>query len=344
MREKLNENQIDNLLLYIDTKFPEYWKNGNKMICCPVHGEVHPSMGVSVEKGVCHCFSCGFAGDFAKLLAYSKPDDFGLDSTSQESIKRTERIAYIKAYNFLIERYHLSDQHEYIKAKNIRRYEEDYNKISDTTISRNTLPYFKLAPFKSGVETYQYFFNRGFHKEDVKKFLIGRDLDNKTITIPVFYEDNILAGIIGRYVDANRNKNERYKIYDNFDRGSVLYPLNISIPIGDTIILVEGQLDAIRMIQLGYRNTYALMSNVITKAQARWIYKNCSKVIWMGDNDIRGIDGRNKSYQILKHQIKFFIVDYPCCGKDACDWKDDDIRNMVENSHSILRKRINRIE
>ena len=77
MSNKLNEAQVDDLLDYIDTYNPNYWKDGDKLVCCPVHGESNPSMGISIEKQVCHCFSCGFAGGFAKLLAHSKPEEFG---------------------------------------------------------------------------------------------------------------------------------------------------------------------------------------------------------------------------------------------------------------------------
>ena len=44
------------------------------------------------------------------------------------------------------------------------------------------------------------------------------------------YQDQIRlevnAGIIGRYISKKRKKNERYKIYDSFNRGQVLYPLD----------------------------------------------------------------------------------------------------------------------
>lgn len=78
MSVRMTEEQVDDLLDYIDTSNPNYWKQGEKLVCCPVHGESNPSMGISIEKQVCHCFSCHFAGDFARLLAYSKPEEFGL--------------------------------------------------------------------------------------------------------------------------------------------------------------------------------------------------------------------------------------------------------------------------
>ena len=68
------------------------WKDDETLICCPVHGESNPSMGISEEKQVCHCFACGFAGDFAKLLVYSKPEEFGLDRSTPEPYKGETKI------------------------------------------------------------------------------------------------------------------------------------------------------------------------------------------------------------------------------------------------------------
>ena len=98
MSNQLNQDQIDDLLTYCGST-PTRWKDTDTLVCCPVHGESNPSMGISSEKQVCHCFSCGFAGDLTKLLLYSRPDDFGFKS------KKDEFRAYRKANDFLISRY-----------------------------------------------------------------------------------------------------------------------------------------------------------------------------------------------------------------------------------------------
>ena len=41
---------------------------GNEQVCCPVHGERRASMSVNTEKGLAHCFACGFGGDAIKLI------------------------------------------------------------------------------------------------------------------------------------------------------------------------------------------------------------------------------------------------------------------------------------
>lgn len=342
MRDNLSEGQVDDLLEYIGTYNPNYWKDGEKLICCPVHGESNPSMGVSIEKQVCHCFSCGFAGDFAKLLSYSLPDEFGLDTSTEDTIRLTSFKAYYKARDFLKDRYELEYYELGQKAHSVKRY-DDVKTIMLSDVSRKELPRYKLAPLRSGKETYKYFFDRGFTKEEMQEYMIGRDLENETVTIPVFFEDGVLAGIIGRYISKSRKKNERYKIYEGFDRGQVLYPVDKFEEDNDTIIIVEGQFDAIRMRRAGFYNTLALMTNNMTNAQAEWIIEHCSCVIWLCDNDERGLEGRDKAQGKLKDYVKFLIVDYPNHGKDVCNWSDDEIGEMVDNAHSVLNRKIRRI-
>lgn len=342
MSNRLTENQVDDLLEYCGTT-PQFWKQGETLICCPVHGESNPSMGISIEKQVCHCFSCGFAGDFAKLLSYSKPEEFGLNLGTEDLKKKTEFRAYRKAKDFLALRYELEYREIGRKTRNIKRYEQIRNVYLEDDEKRIELPRFKLAPFKSGKETYGYFFDRGFTKQEMKDFMIGRDLTNKTITIPVFYEDGVLAGVIGRYISADRKKNQRYKIYDEFERSKMLYPLNKSKPINRVAIIVEGQFDVIRMHRIGYTNTYAIMTNAMSKKQAEWLCLNCDCVIWVGDNDDRGLEGREKARVLLKNKIDFKIVDYPNHGKDVCDWSDEEIINMINTSRGVNIRRLKRL-
>lgn len=344
MSNRLTEAQVDDLLEYIDTYNPNYWKSGEKLVCCPVHGESNPSMGISIEKQVCHCFSCGFAGDFSKLLAHSKPEEFGIKFNPDGKINFASAFrAEKKAREFLALRYELEYHEIGKKTRNVKRYEQTRNVYLEEDEKRVELPRFKLAPFKSGKETYGYFFDRGFTKEDMKEFMIGRDLDNETITIPVFYEDSVLAGVIGRYIAKDRKKNQRYKIYDEFERSKVLYPLNKSKPIKGVALLVEGQLDVIRMHKAGYTNTFATMTNNLSQKQADWLCANCDCVIWIGDNDDRGLEGREKARKLLKNKIDFKIVDYPEHGKDVCDWSDNEIALMLVSARGVNVRKLKRL-
>jgi len=56
----------------------------------------------------------------------------------------------------------------------------------------------------------------------------------------------------------------------------LLYPLDHFESKDDTIIIVEGQLDAIRMHKLGYTNTLAPMTVELSYTQCEWVCKHCS--------------------------------------------------------------------
>ena len=321
MKNSLTKEQIEDLVVECGSTFT-FWRQNDALICCPVHGESNPSMGISAEKQVCHCFSCGFAGNFVWLLFKSQPDRFR---------------SYAETEEYFDDRYELEHHRVSERTLNIPRYETTIEpKVSKS--GSKEIPLYTIAPFKSGKETYKYFYDRGFDKEDVKEFMIGRDLKSKTVTIPIFNAEDKLVGVIGRYISKNRKHNERYKIY-SFERGKLTYPLNKFEPINDTMIIVEGSFDAIRMHKLGYKNTPALMSNNMTVEQADLIASLVSTVIYIGDNDNQGVKAKEENIKMLKDRdIKVLIVDYPDYGKDPCDWKDKDIHNMVKNAHS---KRLN---
>ncbi len=341
-RMNLTEEQIDDLLVYCGTK-PTVWKNGECLVCCPVHGESNPSCGVSAEKQIFHCFSCGSSGSFSKLLYLSLPDEFGYDPSTEDTIKKTWFKAERKARAFLKDRYELEYRELGSTLRYVKRYDEvrqNRIELEDTEI---TIPLWKIAPFQSGKSTYKYFFDRGFDKEDMKKFMVGYDDVSKTVTFPVFNENNKLVGVIGRYISKNRKKNQRYKIYDHFNRSNYLYPLQHFKVIDNTIILVEGQLDAIWCHKCDLPNTLAIMTDYLSEEQVKFIQNHCSRVIYIGDNDERGLEARKKNSEILRGKVEFFVVDFPEQGKDPCNWSYDELHNMVDNAHSIVNRKLRRL-
>lgn len=338
----LTKEQIEDLVQYCGSK-PTQWRDEDMLICCPVHGESNPSCGVSAEKQIFHCFACGASGNFSKFLYMSLPDEFGYDPSTEDTIKKTWFKADRKARQFLKDRYELEYRELGGKVRRTKRFEDFHSNVIELEESEKTIPLWKIAPYQSGKSTYKYFFDRGFDKSDMKKFMIGYDDVNKTITIPVFNQENKLVGVIGRYISKNRKKNQRYKIYDHFNRSNFLYPLQHFKVVNSTIVLVEGQFDVIRCHKADIVNALAIMTDYLSEEQANFIENNCSRVIYIGDNDYRGLEAREKNREILKGRVDFLIVDFPKHGKDPCDWSDTELHNMIDNAHSIMNRKIRRI-
>lgn len=314
-----SKEQIEDLLTNVlDTPKMNDWKGDKIQFCCTIHGEKNPSCGINLDYcthdepdlhgQVFNCFSCGESGSIAWLVYRSLPDKF-------KSVGQVEK--------FLKQRYGVSTNLFDVANDSItvNRYEDKFVDIEEVNKkAREIKPLSTLAPLKSGKQTYKYFFDRGFDKEDMKNYMIGRDLKEETVTIPIFWEDRKLAGVIGRYIDPNRPKNSRFKIYD-FKRSSLIYPLDKVEPVDDTLILVEACFDVIMLNKWGFPNGVATMTNKVSKAQAEQIKSRCSNLIVLCDLDERGIKLLQTAKKYLKGYVNILTPTYhPENGKDPCEW------------------------
>lgn len=322
----LSKEQIDDLLdSVLSVKKRMSWKNTKIQFTCPIHDEDNPSCGINLDfqppdtigesYQVFHCFSCGAGGSIPWLVYKSLPDQF----------KNTK-----EAENFLRERYGVSfmsfSEGEVIIAK---KYDDFFIDLKE---ERFELPKSKIAPFKSGKETYRYFFDRGFDKEDMRKFMIGRDIDNETITIPAFWEDGVLAGVIGRYIDPKRPKNMRFKIYE-FPKGSLIYPLDKLEVVNDTIIGVEAMFDVMMLHKWGYPNSVAMMGDGMSKEQSDMIASKCRVFIDLFDNDKGGLIARKIAKKRLGKRVLYLTPSYyPETGKDPSDWGELETIKVIESA------------
>ena len=334
MSKGLSKDQVEDLLLNV-LHSPKImpWKDSKIQFCCTVHGESHPSAGIDIDftpedssghYQVFHCFSCGASGTIPWLVYKSLPDTF-------KNVKEAEK--------FLKERYHIEFSFDFdVDTLNIKRYEERFVNLAEVSEKRYEMPRSKLAVFKSGKETYKYFFDRGFTKKDMQEYMIGRDLESETVTIPAFWEDGVLAGVIGRYIDPRRPKNMRFKIY-GFPKGSLIYPLDKLEVIDNTIIGVESMLDAIMLRKWGYRNAVAMMGDGMSKQQADQIASRCTKFIDLFDNDTGGRTARDIAKRRLGDRVLYLTPRYyPEEGKDPSDWGEIETNAVIESASLICQK------
>ena len=243
-----------------------------------------------------------------------------------------------KAREFLEKRYKVKfdeeneldfiDFNDYDDVKNNKKIKLKKSK------ERTVLPIKTLAPYRSGKETYKYFFSRGFTKQTMIDFKVGRDIVNKTVTVPIFYEDKQLAGVIGRYISKNCPKNERYKVYD-FEKNSVTFPQDKLEVKDNTIILVEGLLDALWLHQNGFTNAQAILGNKVTKKQAKFLLSKANTFIRMFDND-EGGERAKQSYDRYLKGCKTYDIKCPANKKDPQECSKIELQEMLKNKKSPL--------
>ena len=316
-----NYGSTYNSYLGYTVKSVEFTNRIEKVYCCQT------STGSFVLDGFIltgNCFSCGASGSLPRLLLLSQPERFTSFANAVNFLENRYGVAYGKVY-----------KNKRSKVR-IRRYGE----IVEET-GKKTLPKVTLALYKSGKETYTYFFNRGFDEADMKEYMIGRDIENKTVTIPVFWEDKTLAGVIGRYISKNRKHNERYRIYE-FEKSKVLFPLDKLEVKDSTIILVESQFDVMMMRKWGIKNVLATMGGTISKAQSDIVASKCSKVILLFDNDEGGKKVVERAKSLLKGKVRFLPFQYPdiSLGKDPSEWGKEETLKILS---SVGKVHVNRL-
>lgn len=335
MNNALSREQVVDLLYYLGSaKVINKEGKSDIQFCCSIHGENNPSAGFNIDKMCFNCFSCHATGGVEQLVMKSMPEDF-------KTIADVDK--FIKArYNVDLSSVDVS------QIKELRRYGEESVRRPQLRVTKRILPKSYLAPFKSGKETYKYFYDRGFTKETVERFKIGRDLEHKTVTVPVFYDnENELGGVIGRYIDPNRPKNQRYKIYEDTNTGTFVFPQDKCKPIDGVLIVVEGLLDAVYMHQLGYTNTFATLTNSISNNQLNWVKRQGAvKLLDMTDNDQMGEIASDILKQKVNKYLKVVNIKhlYPEGCKDPQDMKPEQVYDMVEKAlESPTTKKLRRL-
>ena len=330
MSKTLTREQVIDLLYYLGaSKVVNKEGKSDIQYTCTVHGESNPSAGFNLDKMCFNCFSCHESGGLEWLVMKSLPEDF-------KSIREVDK--------FIKERYGVDlSSVDMSQIRELRRYGDQVNTTTYEKYEKKVLPKSFLAPFKSGKETYKYFYDRGLTKETVAKFNIGRDLVNKTVTVPVYYDnENELAGVIGRYIDPNRRKNERYKIYE-VNTGTLVFPQDKCKPIDGVLIVVEGLLDAVYMHQLGYTNTFATLTNAISNDQLNWLKKQgATKLIDMTDNDEMGViatDIINKKVGKLMTVLNS-KEHFPEDCKDPQDMTEEEVKDVITKTLTTTRRRL----
>ena len=323
-KQSFTMDNIIDLLKYLGATKIGQPKNNRVQFTCTIHNEVNASAGINIDYipdgsnehlQVFNCFACHAKGTIPTLVLRSLPDEFK---------------TYREVNQFLKDRYGVSYQFHYDpETKTLKRYEDFFEEVATP---RFEMPISKLAPFKSGKTTYQYFYDRGFTSKDVKEYQIGCDTVNETVTIPVFWEDKTLCGIIGRYIDQDRKHNERYRVYD-FPKSSIIYPLDKLQVVDATIIVTEGMFDTIRLRGFGYSNAVSIMGNSPSKVQCDIIADKCRKVITMFDNDRGGDVARDAIEKMLsKKVIIFHPTWYFSTGKDPCDWNEEIVKKTINSA------------
>lgn len=287
----------------ISDYIPLTQKGKNFFGVCPFHQDHSPSMSVSREKQMFKCFSCGAAGNVFKFVS-----DY-------------ENISFAEAIQKVAAKVGIS-----IEVANTYKKVEKFAKEYDI-MNLAMLFYQNNLNTPLGQEAKTYLKNRGLDEQMLKNFDIGlsfsknqlRDfLAKKNIPLaemeklglvnqknleyydvfinrilfPIHNPEGKIVAFTGRVYEKDQSpKYLNSKETPIFKKGNVLFNYHRAkeaVRLEKKLIIVEGNMDAIRMYANGFKNTIALMGTSLTKEQIDLIFKLHVPVILMLDNDDAG--------------------------------------------------------
>lgn len=321
IEELKNKNDIVDVIgkyVTLQQKGSSFWGR------CPFHHEKTPSFSVNAQGQFFYCFGCHKSGDVISFIMEIESLDFNEtvkflaerakiplpevkydDEQVKRQKKNKERVLDLLRDTALFYVSNLkkdgAEKHiEYILKR----------KITSQTVAKfgigasldfNSLPDF----LKSRGYTYEEMLLSG-----AVDFKNGRYFDalGGRLIIPIINQFNQVIAFVGRLLekaDFAKYKNTKDTIV--FSKGNTLFNLNNIKKLKneqglDSLIVVEGHIDVISLVQAGFKNVVASMGTAFTKDQARIIKRYTDKVYISYDGDFAGQKAAIRGLEILKDE------------------------------------------
>ena len=322
-------------------------KGGNLFGLCPFHNEKTPSFSVSPDKQIYHCFGCKKGGGVINF------------------IMEIENLTFPEAVRFLAKRANLpvpEDDGPQDGADRLRRRVLELNRDAARW-------YYDLLCSPEGAAVQAYLDRRQIRKSIAIRFGMGASPDRwdgllTAMTRRGYTKEELLAaGLVvngknGRLYDKFRNRlmlpvidtrgdvvGFGSRVIDNsepkymnttetitYSKRRILYGLNLAKKTRrPNIILCEGNLDVVTLLQAGFDNAVASMGTALTVEQTRLLSRFTKELVLCYDNDNAGQLATQRALELLNNsEFSVKVLKLPnrmVDGKPTKQDADDFIKN-----------------
>ena len=294
LRARLSVVDVVGRVVPLTRKGQNYWG------CCPFHNEKTPSFSVNEEKGFYHCFGCGEHGDIISFTMKHNNLDF------KAAITELANMAGLKMPDYKP------------RDPNVVRREDALFDICE----RAAQTYAEKLFTPDGAHALDYVRRRGFTDDMIKKYRIGYAPKNNIIAnkfaeskflipsglcrrgdygmydffrdklmFPIFNAHGKIIAFSGRSLDGSEPKYINTTDTDIFHKRQTVFGLNFArdaIHRANRSIVVEGQIDAIKMQVNGFPETVAPLGTALTEDHIALLCKSNRNIIFCFDGDGAG--------------------------------------------------------
>lgn len=317
----------------VSRRVPLIKKGQNFWGCCPFHNEKTPSFSVNNEKGFYHCFGCGEHGDIISF------------------VMKTENLEFVAAITELADMAGVKMPDYKPRDINQIAREKSYTEITEAATSIYQEKLFSDA----GTDALAYVRSRGFSDDMIKKYRLGYAPKNNLISakfggtksenliatglvrmgdygpydffrdklmFPIFNASGVIIAFSGRSLDGSQPKYINTVDTELFHKRATLFGLNFArdaIHRANQSIVVEGQIDAIKMQISGFGETVAPLGTALTDQHLNLLSKSNRNIVFCFDGDAAGAKAAARacslSMEILRDNSNIKFAFMPA-GKD----------------------------
>lgn len=337
---------------------------------CPLHNDKKsPSLSISPDKQLFHCFGCGAGGNVIHF------------------IMGVEHIDFMDALKYLAERAKMT-MPDFSSGGAKETASGDKKKLIYTINSEAARYFYSNLASEKGREAYAYLKNRGIKNSTIKMFGIGYAPEGWTSLIDflkakgykehdiyeaglakmrdngtyydAFYDGRVMFPIInvqgnvigfgGRIMTEKSNTGKYLNSPETivFKKKENLFGLNLAKNNrSGRLLLMEGYMDVISLHQAGITNAVASLGTAFTEEQARLVKRYGGKAVLCYDSDEAGKKATLRAGEILTAQgIKTKVLTVTD-GKDPDEFvrsKGGDMFNvLIEGAKPLFEYRIEEI-
>ena len=296
---------------------------------CPFHNEKSPSLQISPQKQIWHCFGCGEGGDVFGFVVRYENIEF------RDAIKILAQKAGVQLPEYRPQNPQEQSEKELLLRINnfAARY---YHEI--------------LTKDRRGAPALEYLKNRGLTEGTIKQWQIGYAPDDfhalemalgkkkvsvadmvkagvaaknewgtydrfrGRVTFPVYNNQGDIVGFSARIL----NNDDKMAKYVNspetliYQKSKILFGLNFaknSIRKLDSVIIVEGQMDCITAHQGGFENVIATSGTALTSEQLDLLARSTKNLKFCFDSDQAGLTASRRAGELaLKKGFSLRVV------------------------------------
>ncbi|MCD6568397.1 MAG: DNA primase [Dehalococcoidia bacterium] len=298
---------------------------------CPFHSEKTPSFFVFPEQQTWHCFgACGTGGDVFSFLMRKENVDFSqalhiLAERAGVALSSPERVVgnEDREKDELFQINELAAEYYHHLLLNALEGEEARNYLTRREVARETVEEFRLGfspDAREGLK--KYLRDKGYEAKDLVK--AGLAVERKDGSIGDRFFNRLMFPICGARgkvtgFGARALGNALPKYINSpytavFDKSSNLYGIDRAISAireKNSVVIVEGYMDALLLHQHGWKNVVAAMGTSLTEKQVAIIKKLTKHVFLALDADVAGEEAVLRGMEVISRSGDRKMVPIP---------------------------------